>query len=486
MEILNQYNKNKVSTTSLTEDQQNAYFELIDFIKSDYNPNDYKRALIGPAGTGKTYLVKALIRNCGLSYSMIGVTAPTHKACRVLGDSIKIPNVKINTIQSNLGLRPNFDVENFDINNVPFDSKGKIKINDYKLFIIDEASMLNRGLVMFLERICKSNKCKILYIGDSSQLPPPKENKSSAFSSIEDNKKYILKTLVRQDKTNPIVPLLNLLREDIKHKTFKFIEYLIKNPINFDEDNVQGYQVCDSNTFNNLIYTNFNDEQLTKNVDFVKIIAYTNKAVTSWNNIIRNAIILDADKSILTKNDLLISYKSIVDKFNDLVIKNSEEYIIHDIVNYTHPTYDLQGFLVKFTAIYGGSVTTPLFVVNHKDNFTLNKYIQIITTLINNAKTANAKHRSQYWKEYYTFKESCLLLTNILDNNGKLLYSRDIDYGFALTAHKSQGSTFDTVFVDVHDIMYDIYGHLYPNAEEINRRLYVACSRCKNKLYLKL
>ena len=28
-------------------------------------------------------------------------------------------------------------------------------------------------------------------------------------------------------------------------------------------------------------------------------------------------------------------------------------------------------------------------------------------------------------------------------------------------------------------------GKIYTNAEEINRRLYVACSRCKNKLYLK-
>ena len=48
-----------------------------------------------------------------------------------------------------------------------------------------------------------------------------------------------------------------------------------------------------------------------------------------------------------------------------------------------------------------------------------------------------------------------------------------------------QGSTFDTVFVDVNDIVYDKNGQPYTDAEQINRRLYVACSRCKNKLYLK-
>ena len=65
------------------------------------------------------------------------------------------------------------------------------------------------------------------------------------------------------------------------------------------------------------------------------------------------------------------------------------------------------------------------------------------------------------------------------------MFSRDLDYGFSVTAHKSQGSTYDTVLVDVNDIVYDKYGHPYTNAEDINRRLYVACSRCKNKLYMK-
>ena len=45
---------------------------------------------------------------------MIGLAAPTHKACRVLNESICIPNVKVNTLQSDLGLRVNFDTDKFD------------------------------------------------------------------------------------------------------------------------------------------------------------------------------------------------------------------------------------------------------------------------------------------------------------------------------------------------------------------------------------
>ena len=105
--------------------------------------------------------------------------------------------------------------------------------------------------------------------------------------------------------------------------------------------------------------------------------------------------------------------------------------------------------------------------------------------MIASAKNSSSKLRAQRWKDYYEFKESCLLLTNIINRDGTTMFGRDLDYGFALTSHKSQGSTFDTSLVDVNDIVFDKYGNPYTNAEEINRRLYVACSRCKNKLYLR-
>lgn len=473
--------KDPVSTLSFTNDQRNAYTQLIEFMNADYNTNDYKRALIGPAGSGKTYLVKALIKNCNASYSTIGLAAPTHKACRVLGESIRLNNVTINTLQSDLGLRLNFDVEKFDISNPPFDHKGRIKIGDYKIYIVDEASMINRNLINFLEKTCKSNKCKIIYIGDSSQLPPVNEKYSAAFKGI---KTFELKEVVRQEKDNSVSYILSLLRYDIVHKTFTFLEYIYKTREQFDSDNIKGYKVCTIPEFEQIIYNNFNDEELTRNIDFAKVIAYKNARVSHWNKFIRNAIIKDSDKSVITKNDLIISYITIVDQFNAAVIKNSEEYIIKDIVNYVHPKYELKGFLIRFQAIHGGQITAPLFVLDHKDLFTIQRYLAISSTMIESAKNSTTKLRAQRWRDYYVFKEGCLLLTNIVGRDGKILYSRDLDYGFSLTSHKSQGSTFDTVFVDVNDIIYDKFGHLYPDAEEINRRLYVACSRCKNKLYL--
>lgn len=474
--------KDSVSIQGFTKDQATAYKNLIEFINKPYDEKDFKRALVGPAGTGKTYLLKSIIKNCHLSYSVIGLSAPTHKACRVLNESIGISNININTLQSDLGLKLNFDVEKFNIDNPPFDPKGRIKIKDLQLYIVDEASMIPRSLLIFLENICKTNKCKLCLVGDASQLPPVNEKYSAAFRNVQINK---LTQVVRQGDDNPISYLLELLRNDIKHKSFKFLEYITKHPYKFDDNNIKGYATLNPKDFEQVVITNFSDEQLTNNTDFAKVIAYTNNTVSGWNKFIRNVIIEDADKSALTKNDLIISYVTIVDQFNSAIIKNSEEYIIKDIVNYTHPTYGIKGFMVVFTAIHGGYNTSPLFVIDHKDRFSIAKYIQTSKELIESAKSASSSLRASKWKEYYKFKESCLLLTNIVNTNGTIMFGRNLDYGFSLTSHKSQGSTFDTALVDVNDIVFDKYGNPYTDAEDINRRLYVACSRCKNKLYLK-
>lgn len=476
--------KDAVSILGFTDDQKKAYLNLINFINSDYNEKDFKRALSGPAGSGKTFLVKALIKNCNTSYSLIKLSAPTHKACRVLKESINIPGVKAYTMASCLGFRPNYDAANFDVNNPPFDTKGKIKILEEKpkLLIIDESSMIGRGELFYIEKFCKQANCKILFIGDASQLPPVNEKYSPAFKAVNT---CFLNQIVRQGEDNPVSEILSILRKDIENKSYSFLNYIIKFRSKFNDSYTKGYQVLNPNTFSETVKVNFNDEEYVKNIEFTKLVAYTNSCVSNWNKFIRNNIIKDSDKSVLTKNDLILSGITIVNKFNETVIINSEEYIIHDIVNYVHPTYNIKGFMVKFQAIYGGAISTPLFVIDHTDKFSIQMYYKVSNDLITAAKNAKSNLRAQRWKDYYAFKESCLLLIEIKNSLGQVLVNRNIDYGFCITAHKAQGSTYDTVFVDVDDIVFDKNGYIRNDCDTINRLLYVACSRCKNKLYLK-
>lgn len=478
--INKEINNETINTNSFTEDQKKAYDELIKFIKSPFN-TDFKRCLSGAAGTGKTYLVKSLIVNSGISNSTILLSAPTHKACRVLQESINIRGLKAETIQSILGLRLNFDVDNFDISNPPFDPMGKVKINNRSLCIVDESSMLNKDLLTYLERVAFKANCKILYIGDSSQLSPVRDKVSTVF---RDNKTLYLNKIVRQGDDNPISNILQMLRKDITYKTFKTLEYLSLHKEELNESRTKGFVVCNPAEFDRFVYTQFTDEQFTKNIDLVKIVAYTNNCVSKWNAFIRNNIIKGFQTSVITINDLITSYVTLVDDFNDVIIRNSEEYVLKDIVNYTHPKYEIKGFMVKFVAIHGGRVSPPIFIVDHKDIQSITNYYKISNSLITEAKNAK-NNRGNKWRDYYNFKNSCLLLTNITNSTGGIIMPRDLDYGFAITSHRSQGSTYETVCVDVNDMVFDKYGNPYKDCDGINRRLYVACSRAKNMLYLK-
>ena len=79
----------------------------------------------------------------------------------------------------------------------------------------------------------------------------------------------------------------------------------------------------------------------------------------------------------------------------------------------------------------------PLFVIDHRDKFTILKYHKVITDLIETAKKATGGTRASKWKQYYDFKKKYLIAANIVNRNGKIIYSRDLDYGFAITSHKS-------------------------------------------------
>lgn len=49
-----------------------------------------------------------------------------------------------------------------------------------------------------------------------------------------------------------------------------------------------------------------------------------------------------------------------------------------------------------------------------------------------------------------------------------------------------QGSTYDVVFVDMHDMVYDKNNQVYGDLNDMLRRLYVACSRARKELILHL
>lgn len=466
---------------TFTNDQNKAIDGIFDFLHKPFNPAKFIVGLNGAGGTGKTFITDYIIYNCGYSPSTIACASPTHKACRVFSQAIR--GKAVNTIQSTFGFRLDLNLEDFDPQHPQFNPKAKIKIDENtRLLIVDESSMLPAKIVTYIVDKCKKLNVRIIFIGDESQLPPVNEDKSIAFARCAEI--FTLKQIVRQETSNPVKELLQIIRDDVTNHTTNCITYIAnhKNCINYNEKG-EGFTVCGKQKFINYIDICFNNEEYEKNIDMYRIIAYTNDCICKWNKYVRDNIIKDADKTIINKHDLIMSYKTIVDEFMSVIINNSEEYTVKDIVNYTDDKYGFKGYLVKFQMVHGGLITKPLFILDHRDKFTILQYDKVIKNLIADA-NANVRNKSAKWRAYFDFKKKYLLATTIKNKNGNVIHKRDIDYGFAITSHKSQGSTYENVFIDMNDIIYDRNGKPYNNIDEMLRRIYVACSRASKQVII--
>lgn len=475
-------NKNKIR---FTNDQDVAIKELLSFIDGNFDESKYIIGLTGPAGTGKTFVIKYVINKCSYSPSTIAFAASTHKSCRVLSNALD--GRTVNTIQSTFGFRLDLNLEDFDPENPQFNPKAKHKLDNKYTLIIDECSMLNANIVKYIEETCKNRKIKIIYIGDESQLPPVNERCSTAFNHCY--KILRLKEIVRQNTTNPVNKLLNILRNDINYNTFDFINVIERykriSPIYYETNELgEGFTICGKERFKELIIQHFNDKDFTKDIDKYRLIAYTKNNVRYWNYFIRNNIVLNSEKSVLTKNDLLLSKVTIVNDFLEITIQNGEEYIIHEIFDFVDSKYNLTGFLVRLQAIHGGNITEPLFIINHADINSAIKYNNILDSLKAKASSMYGNGRAAAWKEYFNFKNKYLLITDIVGKDGKIKYSGDLDYGFALTAHRAQGSTYKNAFIDLKDILYDKSNNRYTNIAETKRLIYTAISRLSKELFI--
>ena len=200
----------------LNLDQQNSFEGIKQAIK-----DKHKFILLhGAAGTGKTTLAKYIADWYEKTYSnKIIVTAPTHQATRILADKT---GREFKTIQALLGMKPNVDILNFDVNKPEFAQLAKPYLGKFNLVIIDEVSMFNTNLYKVLinsfnKTFTKDNNCLLLFLGDSNQLPPVNEKTAKVFID-NDVVKFKLTIPQRQNDTNPLMKYLHKLCESIEKR----------------------------------------------------------------------------------------------------------------------------------------------------------------------------------------------------------------------------------------------------------------------------
>lgn len=460
---------------NLTPSQQQAMLRLAEW----YTSKEPIITLSGAAGMGKTFLVNTFLNKIATKATC--VTAPTHKAVRIIE---KMTHKKGMTIHSLHGLRPDVSLEDFSLNDMKYSLIGKSKIGSFHMIIPDEASQLNNNIVNLNETRAKQFNTKILYVGDKLQLPPIKERISSVFTKYP---QIELTDMVRQDIDNPLGIVLPMLRHDIQNRDNTFIRYIAKHKINLNSKG-EGYEVLDLKAFQAATTYYFSEDSFTKNLDFVRYTAYHNNNIELWNNTIRLATNHNPSTSedIINEDDMFTSYKTIVDEYLTPIIINSEDYIVDDVRRYMNE-YDLEVFIVAFKNANTGEVSRSIQVINHKNTNTFKMYYRILKDLLITATYSHAHEKGANWKAFYDFKNAHLSMVSfdILDDDNDRIgfIQKDIDYGFGITVHKSQGSTYENVFVNVKNIN-KIITNKNPSTEMRNRLLYVALSRSSKKAML--
>lgn len=423
--------RNRPNTHSLTSEQQIAFDRIQDIVNTD---DAAVATLSGYAGVGKTVLLRHLVRELGPEFSETVLMAPTHKAAEVLG---RKTNMEVSTVHSVLGLRPEKDGEggyNFVQN-----YEGMRNFTWNSLLAVDEASMIPQELYDILMDVQQQFNLSIIFCGDPAQLPPVNENPSPAL----EHDGYKLEKIVRQEKDNPIIQTSMDVRESDEPKHFRFETKL---------NGEQGVEVVDDRE--ELImkaYEAFDTEEYRKQGDHARILAYRNDVVETYNSICRDLLYGDSGEQFIEGEWLVATdpWYGSQGQREAPVIQNSEEFVVKG----KEPSnlYEFDTWVLEIAPDPESDMIRHIEVLNRDE---IGRYEARLEELAEQAKS------NGNWDKYYDYKE----------------HFAHVDYSYAMTTHKAQGSTFTRTFVDVDDI------NTCPTYSEIARLKYVAVTRASERL----
>lgn len=394
--------------------------------------------LTGPPGVGKSYTLTKIIDYLNENNITYGLTAMTGCAAVL---------IKGQTIHSFLGIGLGRDCIDTLYNKISNNKKKFNLLLNLDTLIIDEISMMNdvffEKISKLLSKIKNTNKpfgnIRLILIGDFYQLPPVTGD--YCFKSVIWNKINLtniqLTEIIRQKDDLDFQNILNSIRKG-KITLTKF------NKLKMLSDTV-----FDNNIFPTKIYS------LKKDVDSI------NK-----NNFYQ--LIIKNNKPLLT------SFNDIIDNISSLTI----ECIYNKECDYNNMNY-YKKYIYKYNAFTNDNYIN---VKDYEVSLTVGAHVMITRNinfeneLVNGKKGIIIKLENSYVviKDYDNniFKIEYYKDDSIYNNN--YVKFMPLTLAYAITVHKSQGSTLDYIEIDGSS------NNFAPG------QLYTALSRAKNMKNIKL
>ncbi len=426
---------------TLTPEQQQALQTLETFLES----GDKIHLLTGYAGTGKTTLLQALLihlQNNGDKRPIV-FTALSNKATKVLATMADHWELKVDclTCCRLLGLQPKIDKETGQ-QKFTADRKGKRLINRYRLVVVDECSMINQEMWELLVKAVSrlDDKTQLLFVGDEAQLPPVGETASPCFEQIYD--RTALTEVVRYGGA------IGLLAEDVRRNLDR--QMMPRWESDRSEDNTQGTFILPSQQWDKLLLRAFTSDSYGQDPDQVRVLAYTNRRVQQLNQRIRAAIYGSDAAQFVVGERLMANSPCLIDD-NQIILQTSEECKVLDAyIDQTDDPVMLERWQVwKMEIVTEAGLYRELRVLHGNEKKRFDKALKGLAD-------------SKSWKAFWELKQ----------------YFHELNYAYSLTVHKSQGSTFQDVFVDLRNLM------INRKITERNQLCYVAFTRAANRLFL--
>ncbi|MGF1458329.1 MAG: ATP-dependent RecD-like DNA helicase [Leptolyngbyaceae cyanobacterium] len=419
---------------ALTAEQLAALDALQTFVDSP----EKLYLLTGYAGTGKTTLLQIFIgglREQGDNRKIV-LSAFSNKATKVLAMMAEQWQLNIDamTCCTLLGLRP---VINEDTGNQEFqlDRKQDSQVDRFDLIIVDECSMVNEELWRLLVNAVTNlyGQTQILFVGDAAQLPPVNESESACFREILN--KSELTEVVRYGGA------IGVIAEDIRRnlERDRFPQFVT----DVNGDRTEGCFVVSRVAWETLMLRAFTSDSYRFNPDQVRALAYTNRRVAQLNRKIRRAI-YGPTALRFVPGERLIALNPCLEEEN-IILSTSAECEVIEARRSREGEWPIWLLSVETEE---GTFRT-LRVLHESGESELQLKLDDLA-------------RSKNWMAFWDLKQ----------------FFHEVDYAYSLTIHKSQGSTFQDVFIDLPSMQAN------RNIIERNQLCYVALTRAAKRVFL--